>query len=127
MTKLNWKVLRINLNTDKLEWINIFDVICPCASNWEDENCKWDVAIKNYIKNGEITSRDKLKEKLDMWFCSMFWARAQYEFIAAPKYIDLDRKLESKDFEEVNVYEQLKQNLDRIVDYVIAELKLNFK
>lgn len=145
--KLEYYVMTINLNTDQLEFHNIFEH--PIVE--ED--------IKKALKNKSITTREQFKEVLKHTFMYCFWAKFEYEIFVSPliqrgeydaivdqhgitversyhspKY-EYSRKenstdelphgkyyLQNKEYDnhqKIDVYEQIKHNLDVITDIVL--------
>lgn len=103
MNKLNWFVLNYDVNSNKVKPYNVL-------SNWESSIRK---------------ARKKMKTKNDLisWlnkeFMYYYWCKAEYETMMGGFSTDVD------DLEKIDIYTQLKPNLEVIADYIIHTL--NFK
>ena len=107
--KLKWYAIRYDMNTDKIEYFNVL-------SETITENI-----IKN-IKNKKITTLKKLKSFIDNEFTYYYWCRSEYE-IAVSNLFEED--LEKA--EKVDIYSQLKPNLDIITEYINYKMELNLE
>ena len=75
------------------------------------------------IKRDKITTYNKLKEAIKRELMYHYWCKAEHEIMVYdlfPKAKDLEKGI------KIDVWYQLEPNLDRIVEYVIKELELEF-
>ncbi len=106
------------MKTPNLEW-NVFV--------WDintDEFVKLNILKDNYLisklKKTKFKNYEELKEVLDQYFKSRYWSRTEYEYFIQGMF---SRKKPKK----VDVYYQIKLNLDRITEYLIVMLHLKRK
>ena len=104
---LDWRVLNYDWNQHKVIDANVFYSDTP-------------ERIAKEIRSGRIKSKEDLHFWLNREFQYHYWSRAEYEIMVG----DLGAKLE--DLEKIDVYRQLKMNMDRIVDYVIQKMEIKF-
>lgn len=100
--KLEWNVLMQDFNSGKIKNCNIFgnDFILEIQS----------AEIKTYLE---------LREYIDNWARYHYWCRAEYEISVGglfSKYPD--------EFEKIDIYRQIRMNLDRITEYVNNKLQI---
>ena len=107
--KLVWNVLRFDSNQQKIVDYNIF-------------GSRFVMELHKEITKKHVTNLKELKEFINNWAIYYYWSRAEFE-IAAGGLFGRD----IKEFEKIDVYRQVKMNLDRITEYVNNELKINFK
>lgn len=50
-----------------------------------------------------------------------YWSKCEHEILVGDLFTEED------DFKKIDAYRQIEMNLDRITEYVINELKINFK
>lgn len=112
--KLNWYVM--DWDNDKPVAINIFYAI-----DIEDLKKKLKYKGKKPNKYNSIKNYDELREYLKSNFMYRFWSKCEHEILVS----DWPKGNESA--VKIDVYAQISPNLDRITEYVIQELKLNFK
>lgn len=112
--KLEWYAFRYNWNEHKLEFINVL-------SGWEEDIAK---KIKKGAKDtykpvtGYISFKDYIKGEL-MYY---YWSKSEHEVIIADL---IDNKEEAK-WEKHDIWWQLEPNLDRICEYIIREMDIEF-
>ena len=103
---LEWYVLRHDFNHDKII----------------DYNVLWDSLpeeISKEIKKKKINNKEELKNYLDRVFMSQYWCRTEYEILVSGLF--------SKENEEkIDVYRQIKCNLDIRTEYIISKMKIEF-
>lgn len=100
--RLEWNVLMQDFNSGKIKNYNIFrnDFILEIQS----------AKIKTYLE---------LREYIDNWAKYHYWSRTEYEISVGglfSKYPD--------EFEKIDIYRQIKMNLDRITEYVNNKLQI---
>ena len=78
--------------------------------------------LKKRLKNKEIKNYNELRGYLKKEFMYRFWCKCEHE-IVVNSWPHRDRSDERK----VDVYAQISPNLDRITEYVIRELNLDFE
>lgn len=107
-------VLTKEFNTGRVE---PYDVLTPLFNEIFNEKGK--ISKKNFkiyddhFKEQEIKTKDDLKKFIDSHFMYRYWAKCEWEFIMRdwpPGDNGRDRK--------IDVYEQLKMNIDLITDIV---------
>lgn len=103
---LKWYVLNHDFNRDKIIDYNVLWQSLP-------------EELAKEIRKGIITDRESLKERLQRKFMSQYWSRAEYETMVS----GLHTRVEP---EKIDVWRQIAPNLDRITDYIIEEMKLEF-
>ena len=107
---LEWNVLWHDFNKDKIVPFNIF-------SNLRD----FQQELFKRIKKGEIKTRDDVKEFISRECRYQYWSRAEYEVFVSGIVSKHDT------VEKIDVYHQVEINLDRITDYVIQTLQIEFE
>lgn len=103
---LKWNALLFDFNKKKVVDYNVL------WSSLPEE-------IASEIRKEIITDRDSLKDRLSRKFMAQYWSRAEYEIIVS------DLHMRSKE-EKIDVYRQIAPNIDRITDYIIKEMRLDF-
>ena len=83
-----------------------------------DYNVLWS-SLPEEIASEIITDRDSLKDRLSRKFMAQYWSRAEYEIIVS------DLHVRGKE-EKIDIYRQIAPNIDRITDYIIKEMQLEF-
>ena len=102
MKELQWYVLQYNFNKKKVEYYNIFNHTYIYDS------------IEMLLKN--FTSYDIFVEQLDKLFRYCFWAKRECEISVGDAFETDIYKLE-----KIDIYSQLKPNLELIAKYIIHE------
>lgn len=105
--KLSWKVLNHDFNKDKIINQDIF-----YTSSAEE--------IAKRIKRDKIDSYEKFKESMKMYFMNQFWARSECEIMVS----GLHTRVEA---EKIDMWRQIEMNLDRILEYIINEMEIDFE
>jgi len=110
---LKWYAFYYDWNGHKLERTN---VLGPRFT--ED--------ILKRIKRDKINTYEDLKEGIKRELMYYYWSKAEYEVLVTDLF--------PKDYEDfcnnsikIDIWYQLEPNLDRIVEYVIKELNIEFK
>lgn len=104
MTKkhLEWYAFRYDSNTNKLVRINILN------------EYRVDY-LMNRIKKDKATTYEEIKKIIKRELMSSYWCRAEHEVLVSGLFdTDLDES------EKIDIWYQLEPNLDRIVEYFIA-------
>ena len=76
-------------------------------------------ALHKKVIKKEVYDKLSLKEFLLKYFRYNYWSRAEHE-ILIPGLLNISKQ------SKIDIYEQLQMNIDRIVDYVNTECRLNF-
>lgn len=105
--KLEWNVLLFDFNKQKIVPYNIF-------STFTSQD------IADRIKRDNITDYNSLKESIEIMFRAVFWSRVEYEVLVN----GIHSKVEPF---KIDVWEQIKINLDRILEYIINEMDIKIK
>lgn len=105
---LKWYALIWNNNTKKLERHNILHSYLV-----ED--------IHKKILRKKIKSRDELKEYMRSYLMYHYWSKCEYELYVGYHCSKME------ELQKIDVWYQLEMNLDRIVDYIIKEMRIVFK
>lgn len=111
--KLEWFALMEDFNNHKLITTNVL------GESFAEELLK-------RIKKEKIDNYASLKEIIKGMLKHRFWSRAEYEMIISsligkPENYP-DRYMEEK----IDIWYQLEPNLDRIVEYIMKELQIEF-
>lgn len=106
---LVWNVLNLSTDGTYIRQYNIF------YDGFAEE-------VKKEIKRRKITNRDDFKKYIDTWAHYYYWSKTECEMLIG----DLFSK-SVDDFHKVDLYAQIVINLDKIVDYIINKLKIDFK
>lgn len=106
---LEWNVLNYDSNFKRIKPINILD-----------DNLKT-IIYKN-IKSKKIKNYKELKEFLDKKFQYHYWSRCEYEIAIGSIFMK-----DIIEAEKIDVYDQIKINLDRITEYIINKMEIEFK
>ena len=105
---LEWKVLRHDFNTNEIVLYNVV------GQEFID-------TLHKAVISKKVASYEQLKEFIDRYFMRKYWCRAEHEIAVGGLFAKSE-----KDLTKIDIYTQLKMNLDRITEYVNAELKINF-
>lgn len=158
--KIEYYVFEIDINTTKIKWFNIFN-----QSVLQD--------IQRLLKNKEIDSKNKFKDRLNSIFMYYYWSKCEHEVLISPwpqvrlcegrlnknnLTINKDWYAEGEDLQyecknpemfekmtrlksgefylqnqadyshtKMDVYEQIKRNLDLITDVVLEHYDRSYK
>ena len=110
--ELKWNVLYWNTNKNKVENYNIF-------SNDFKNN------LYEKIKTKKITNYNELKEDINKWAMYHYWSKTECEMAIGPLWPKELKDLEK--FEKIDMYRQIEMNLDRITEYIINKMEIEFK
>lgn len=97
---MEWYVLNYSWNDKKVNEFNIFN-----SSRFKD-------GVEKLLKNF-ITFED-FKEKLEKELMYAFWSKAEYEIMVADLFCE-----EPDEWEKIDIYTQVKPNLDILAHYII--------
>lgn len=117
--RFSFYVMVKNFNTGKVESYDVMKSLYGSIFNQNGTLSKTNFFTydKNYKKK-PITTKSELKSFVDSHFRYCYWAKCEWEFIVR----DWPSFDEEKDV-KVDVYQQLKPNLDLIVDMLWNQLK----
>lgn len=104
--KLVWNVLLHDFNKDIIRNYNIFGNESPKE-------------ISNRIKKNNITNYNDFKESMRNYWMHDYWSRREYEILVS----GLSLKSQPQ---KIDVWRQIEMNLDRILEYIINEMKIEF-
>ena len=112
--KLQWYAFRYDSNKNKIVFINVL-------SGMEEEIVK---KIKKGAKDKwqPVTDYNSFKEWLRRKLMYYYWCKSEHECLIGDWCSDPEETLEKHD-----IWWQLEPNLDRIVEYIINEFKIDFK
>lgn len=103
---LVWNVLNWDFNSGKVVTFNIFG----------HDFCE---DIYKRIRKGEIKSFQDLKDRTDKWAMYNYWSRTEYEMLVGGLF-------NKDELEKIDVYKQIKMNLDLIAQYVVRMMEIEF-
>lgn len=106
---LEWNVLNWDNNLKKIKSINILD-----------DDLK--TIIYKKIRSKKIKNYKELKEFLNRRFQYHYWSRCEYEIAIGSIFMK-----DIIEAEKIDVYDQIKINLDRITEYIINKMEIEFK
>lgn len=106
--KLVWNVIYYDINKNIITYKNIF------SSNFCDELHKYLVKLKKYTYND-------IKTYVDRWFAYYYMSRCEYEVIIT-NFSDTPRTSR-----KIDIYYQIQLNLDRICEYIIKEMHIEYE
>lgn len=103
---MEWYVLLHDFNKDKIISYNIFN------------NSKLDKELKELKEN--YISKENFVSELDKILRWCFWSQSEYEIMVGDLFEkDLDK------YEKIDVYQQLKPNLNTLANYIIYQWTFN--
>ena len=113
--KLEWYAFRYEWNEHKLKFINVL-------SGWEEDIAK---KIKKGAKDKwkPVTDYDSFKDWIKSELMYYYWSKSEHEVIIADL---VDNKDEAR-WEKHDIWWQLEPNLDRICEYIINKMEIEFK
>lgn len=106
--KLEYYVIHEDFNSRKLKRYNILNDIFK-------EN------LAEQIKKKKITNLVELKEWLKRDFMYHYWSKSEWELAIGGLFAK-----HPEEFEKIDVWYQIENNLDMIVDYINNKMELNF-
>lgn len=107
MKQLNWNVVHFDFNTHKFATCNIL------SDGMVEE-------IKKRTK--KVDNRDDFSKEVDLLCMSRFWSKFEWE-IVIKQWTGYDNPKQMK----VDVYDQLKLNWGRFIDYLWDNIKVSKK
>ena len=99
---MEWYVLNYDFNEAKAYNFNIFN-----SSRLID-------GLKRKFDDNLDANREEFKKEVDSLLRYCFWCKCEYEIYVIDAFHD-----ENKDYTKIDVYTQLKPNLDILVDYIL--------
>ena len=105
--KLEWNVLLHDFNKDEIKKYNIFGEKSP-------------EEIAQLIKRNKIDNYADFKEKMKAEFMYHYWSKSEYEIIVSGFCKD------AKEY-KIDIWRQIEMNFDRVLEYIINEMKIKFK
>lgn len=112
---LEWYCMEWEITGDKPIAINIMYVIDP-------EEIIKRIKYKGPKKYRSIKNFQELRDFLQKTFMYHFWSKCEHEIIIN-SWLRKDISVETK----IDVYTQIEPNLNRITEYVIDAMQINFK
>ena len=106
---LKWFAFREDFNSNTLVYINVL------GKSFADELLK---RIKKY----KIVDYNSLKENIAGMLRYNYWGKAEHEVVV---HSLIHRPDKDKEF-KIDVWYQLEPNLDRIVEYIMKDLQIEF-
>ena len=106
--KLEWNVLMWDSNNKKVVNYNVLD------------NELIERLHKEIVKKKTIINYEQLKENVKRWCMYYYWSKCEHEILVSGWLAEED------EFEKIDAWRQIEMNLDRMCEYVIRELKINF-
>ena len=94
-------VLLHDFNTDRIELFNIF----------QSHNFLYGV-----MKALEKTNYNEFRNEINNWLMYSFWSKCEYEIVCGGLFVEQPEHLE-----KIDVYYQVKNNVDVLSRYIIAE------
>lgn len=76
---------------------------------------------KEIVQKKTITNYEQLKENIRRWCMYYYWSKCEAEIMVGYMFA------KEEDFEKIDAYRQIEMNLDRMCEYIINELKIEFK
>ena len=104
---LKWYVLNHNFNKNKIELFNIF----------QSHNFLYGV-----VKALEKTNYEDFRNEINSWLMYSFWSKAEYEIVCGDLFFKT-----ADDLEKIDIYYQVKQNVDILARYIITEYNKHSK
>ena len=102
LKKMKWNVLYYDFNKGLIREYNVLR----------------EGLIENINKENPITMLS-LKKIIDRWAKYTYWSKSEYEIVVGNLF---DNNMEN--FEKIDIYRQIKMNLDRITEYVNNKLQI---
>lgn len=106
---LEWKVLRHDSSSNEIKEYNVF-------------RSDFIVKLHKEVLKKNVTNYEQLKEFINKDFMYYYWSKSECEILVGGLLI----KDMEKDLTKIDIYTQLKMNLDRITEYVNKKLNLKF-
>ncbi len=75
---------------------------------------------KKIVKKKTITNYNELKESIRSWCMNYYQSKCEREILVSGWFAEED------EFEKIDAWRQIEMNLDRMCEYIIRELKIDF-
>lgn len=105
--RLSWKVLNHDFNSDKIINYDIF---------WKDSPEE----IAKRIKRDKITTLEEFKESMRRMWMHDFWSKTECEILVSGLFTKIEPT-------KIDIWAQIEMNFDRIIEYIIKEMQIDFK
>lgn len=99
---MKWYVLNYDFNGKKIELFNIFG------------SCRFSEGVEKLLK--KYTTFEDFVKELDSLAMYCFWCKREYEIMCCDLFVNEPDKLE-----KIDVYFQLKNNIEVLAKYIILE------
>jgi dihydroneopterin aldolase len=76
---------------------------------------------KKIVKKKEITNCEQLKEDVKRWCMYHYWSKCEFEIIVGDMFAEYP-----EEYEKIDAWRQIEMNLDRMCEYIMRELKIEF-
>lgn len=107
--KLEWYAFREDFNKNELERFNVL-------GEWFAED------LLKRIKSDKIDNYEMLRDRIGSMLRYYYWSKSECEVLVTSLHHRPDRDNVFK----IDVWYQLEKNLDRITEYVMKELQIEF-
>jgi hypothetical protein len=104
---LKWYVLNRDFNENKIELFNIFQ-----SNNF----------LYGIVKALEKTNYEDFRNEINSWLMYSFWYKSEYEIVCGGLFFKT-----VDDLEKIDIYYQVKQNVDILARYIITEYNKHSK
>ena len=107
--KLEWNVLMWDSNAKKVVNYNVLvgqELI--------------EILHKEIVKKKTITNYEQLKENVKSWCMYYYWSKFECEIMVGGWFVKDD------EFEKIDAWRQIEMNLDRMCEYIMRELRIEF-
>lgn len=75
---------------------------------------------KEIVQRKTIKNYTELKQYIKSWAMYHYWSKCEHEILVGGLFSNWDK------YGKIDAYRQIEMNLDRITEYVIKELKIDF-
>ena len=107
--KLEWNVLMADSNK-KIVNYNVLD------------NELVERLHKEIVKKKTITNYEQLKENVKRWCMYYYWSKCECEIIVGDMFAEYP-----DEYEKIDAWRQIEMNLDRMCEYIMRTLRIDFK
>jgi hypothetical protein len=76
---------------------------------------------KKIVKKKTITNYNELKESIRSWCMYYYWSKCECEIMVGGLFAEED------EYEKIDAWRQIEMNLDRMCEYIMKELRIEFK
>lgn len=105
-TNLKWYVLKYDTNERQIINYNVL-------------GNRFVELLHKAVKKGKVNTYEELKRFIDCYFIYYYMSRAEHEILVGGLFAK-----DINSLEKIDIYNQLKPNLDNITKYVDSELKV---